>query len=470
MLRRAAGLVPGSEEYYNHAASKQLQLESSMERDADARRRLLAVLDEDFEGLVDCKPSDIRDGDPNPRPCKRRALPWSDSQSNLGGMPIDPRAEALREATQSSVTQWPGERRDVPPIQEADRARYQKWLESSNFPAASDPKIWEAIRTNWISFLSATGSMPNRELAPCRKVVTWGPREWESQQAMIQRFKQDRKTRRCIQQAVWLQFDGLEALAERWPVPIRTIVNQAGLGTEKVPFESWGAKIDLTKRRRGNSILAALVCFLVYSHDEGTLEGMGLEPSEELLESIMDVTEAVGRHGRTSRSRARNPGPVEEAVADLVTELITDPTATFRTNPLLWWVGVLVQSAVQTDRDDYISRGRFDLNILTMDMDIQERLEALLHYSKVFVLDYSMNSWETSASKVDEVHASMAAVDLEWLHVDDNQRPAASADKRTCQSAAWKDLVKHVRAKSKAFLGGRPTTVAGQLRVLLLQG
>ena len=33
-------------------------------------------------------------------------------------------------------------------------------------------------------------------------------------------------------------FDELEALAERWPVPVRTIVNQAGLGTAQGPFES----------------------------------------------------------------------------------------------------------------------------------------------------------------------------------------------------------------------------------------
>ena len=121
----------------------------------------------------------------------------------------------------------------MPPIREADRDRYQKWLESSGFPAASDPKIWEAICTNWIGFLSATGSMPKRELAPCRKVVTWEPRGSESPLAQTKRFQQDRKTRRCIQEAVWLQFDVLEGLAERWPAPVRTIVNQAGLGTEK---------------------------------------------------------------------------------------------------------------------------------------------------------------------------------------------------------------------------------------------
>ena len=354
----------------------------------------------------------------------------------------------------------------MPPIREADRDRYQKWLESSGFPAASNPKIWDAICTNWIGFLSATGSMPKRELAPCRKVVTWEPRGWESPLAQTKRFKQDRKTRRCIQEAVWLQFDVLEGLAERWPAPVRTIVNQAGLGTEKGPFEGWGAMMNLSKRRRGNSILAGLVCFLVHSHDEGTLEEMGLELSEDLLDSIMDVKEADAWYGRIFQRTDRDPGPVEEAILERVTELITDSKATFRTNPLLWWVGILVQSSLQTDGDDYISRGRFDLNILTMDMDIEERLGAVLHYSKAFVLDHSMKTWKTSASWMDEVRVSMAAVDMEWLNADDDQRPAASADMGTCQSAAWKDMAKHVRAQSRAFLGNQPNTVARQLRVL----
>jgi hypothetical protein len=306
--------------------------------------------------------------------------------------------------------------------------------------------------------------MPKRELAPCRKVVTWEPRGSESPLAQKRRFAQDRKTRFHIQAAVWLQFDLLETLAERWPAPVRTIVNQAGLGTEQGPFESWAAKTTLTPRRRGNSIFAALLCFLVHSHDEGTLEEMGLKLSKSLLDSILDVTEAEAWHGRALERTNREPGPVEEAVAELVTELITDPQATCRTNPLLWWVGALVQSALQTDRDDYISRGRFDLNILTMDMDIEERLEALLHYSKVFVLDTSMNTWKTSPDRMDEMRASMAAVDMEWVNADDDQRPA---DMRGCQSAAWRDMVKHVRAQSKAFLGDQPGTVARQLRVLL---
>jgi hypothetical protein len=71
-------------------------------------------------------------------------------------------------------------------------------------------------------------------------------------------------------------------------VPIRTIVNREGLGTEQRPFEGWAATINLTKPRRGDSVLAGLVCFLVRSHDEGTPEEMGLELGKDLLDSIMD--------------------------------------------------------------------------------------------------------------------------------------------------------------------------------------
>jgi hypothetical protein len=48
----------------------------------------------------------------------------------------------------------------------------------------------------------------------------------------------------------------------------------------------------VTRRQRGNSIFAALLCFLVHPHGEGTLEEMGLKLSENLLDSIMDVAEA----------------------------------------------------------------------------------------------------------------------------------------------------------------------------------
>lgn len=380
------------------------------------------------------------------------------------------RAEAIQETMQSSRTLWPDEQSDVPSIKTADRARYQKWIESSDLIAASDPVMWDAIKTNWIAFLSATGDKPSVVLAPCRKLVTWGPGGSESSHAAKKRFKDDRRTRYCIQPAIWLEFDMRQALAERWPVPIRTIVNKAGLGSEQGPFESWAARVHLTKRRRGDSVLAGLVCFLVYCHEEETFDEMGLSPSEDIVHDLFDVREAIAFHGQFSQNNNRDPGPVEEAIRFLVRRLMTDPTATCHTNPLLWWIGILVQSSLSPGTDDFLSRGRFPLNILTMDMDIQERVEAVLHYCKVFVLDDSMSTWEPPIEQyLDEVQTSMAAMDMEWLNAESNQRPPATADRRTCQSAAWKDVTRHVRKQSKAFLGDQPTTVGGQLRVLLQQ-
>lgn len=95
----------------------------------------------------------------------------------------------LESTTPTTLTEWIDERWDVPEIKESDRARYQSWLESSEFGAASDPQQWEAIQTDWISFLSATSLMPKAILAPLRKVVTFGPSDTESSEDQASRFK-----------------------------------------------------------------------------------------------------------------------------------------------------------------------------------------------------------------------------------------------------------------------------------------
>lgn len=179
---------------------------------------------------------------------------------------LDARAKALQESTlPTTPTQWSDEKWDVPPIQESERAQYQRWIESSGFLAASDPAKWDAICRNWISFLSATGTMPKLALAPRRKLVIWGPTDSESPQA-------------------------------------RLIVNQSDSASGTRMFESWAAKVNLGKRRRGNSVWTGLICFLIHSYHEGTLEEMGLEISEEMSESILDVSEAEAWDGAIGQS------------------------------------------------------------------------------------------------------------------------------------------------------------------------
>lgn len=84
---------------------------------------------------------------------------------------------------------------------------------------------------------------------------------------------------------------------------------------------------------------------------------MGLELNEDMLDSIMSVSEADAWHGRIFQCMDRDPGPVESAIEELVTGLTTDPKATYRTNPLLWWIGILVQSSLQTDEDQAYALG-----------------------------------------------------------------------------------------------------------------
>jgi hypothetical protein len=194
---------------------------------------------------------------------------------------------------------------------------------------------------------------------------------------------------------------------------------------------------------------------------------MGLEISEEMSGSILDVSEAEAWYGAIGQSPSRQSGPVEEAVLQLVVEFVADRQATCTSNPLLWWVGILVQSSLQAGADDYISRGRFNLNILPMDLDIRARLEGLLHYSKVLVLDHTMHSWKTSKSRMMEVRGDMAAVNNEWLNADDDRRPEAIVDNRNCSSVAWKDMLKHLQSQCNIYLGKQPGMAVRQFRLLL---
>jgi hypothetical protein len=157
MPRQTVKLLSQLRDSHDSLASYQLQaeLQSCVKRDEsrmqDARRRLLVALASDFpDSEPTLRPSRPLKRPPlehqHPRPSKRPRSRGPIDRPDLGGMPSDPRAVALRESTQSSRTQWPNERSNVPPIREADRAHYQKWLESSGFPAASNPKICQGAQ------------------------------------------------------------------------------------------------------------------------------------------------------------------------------------------------------------------------------------------------------------------------------------------------------------------------------------
>jgi hypothetical protein len=378
------------------------------------------------------------------------------------------REAALELATSPSTrTQWLDERWDVPPIHENDRAVYQSWLESIQFRAASHPEIWQAIKANWISFLSASGGQPSPTLAPNRKKVQWLGGSETQQQRDAHRFQTDRQIRRAVQVAVWKVFDNLEALTERWPPQARRILNQVTDLTK--PFQTLVARPSLRQRRRFNAVWTSLLCFLVYAYDdEGSLEEMGLCLSEEMCDSILDIAEAEA-WSVSPQSMDGPMGQLEAAVQGLCLEMIMDHEPTTTTNPLLWWMAVLVHSSLtplEREMDDYISRGKFHLNILPMDIDVRTRIEALQHYAKVLLLDHIFSTWKTKPDGLQEVQRELNMVSNEWLNAETDQRPPVEDDPRTCQSAAWRSLLIHLRRESDKYLGGQDGTVLGVAQAL----
>ncbi|EXK76052.1 hypothetical protein FOQG_19189 [Fusarium oxysporum f. sp. raphani 54005] len=344
---------------------------------------------------------------------------------------------------------------NVSPIKDEERPLCEEWLQSVGFLApGKDQDMWVAIVQNWEQFLKATKTKITGSGASRRFVQ--GPAA---------------KKREAIKGAFWEKMDGLEGLSERWPVKARRTINQAAEWPDARPFESLAAIWDLDKRRRYQSMWTSMICFLVWTidNDRESLEDMGLELDEELEEDIVDISLAVAPG---SDFFADDDDP-KDAIQGFLTKLITDESVTARKNPLLWWTSILVRSAISGDETkDFISRGTISMNMLPPDVDIKGRIEAIGHYSKVLILDKAFMGWRTGRPDrevlAEEIAQDLNEVDNEWLNIEDGPRPDDRLDRRTCQSPAWKMMLKHLEQEGNQWLGGqKEKTTMWEIRRLL---
>ncbi|KAL5610576.1 hypothetical protein FOBRF1_006693 [Fusarium oxysporum] len=320
---------------------------------------------------------------------------------------------------------------NVSHIKDEERPLCEEWLQSVGFLApGKDQDMWVAIVQNWEQFLKATKTKTTGSGASRRFVQ--GP---------------PAKKREAIKGAFWENMDGLEGLSERWPVKARRTINQTAEGPDARPFESLAAIWDLEKMRRYQSMWTRMICFLVWTidNDRESLKDMGLELDEELEEGIVDISQAVAPG---SNFFADDDDP-KDAIQGFLTKLITDKSATARKNPLFWWTSILLRSAISDDGEkDFISRGTISMNMLPPDVAIKDRIEAIRHYSKVLILDKAFMGWRTGRPGpevwAEEIALDLNKVDNEWLNKEDGQRPDDCLDRRTCQSTAWKRVLKHL--------------------------
>ncbi|KAH6977803.1 hypothetical protein EDB82DRAFT_546266 [Fusarium venenatum] len=320
------------------------------------------------------------------------------------------------------------------------------------------------IKRNWIGYLSATSPTPEVALAPNRKVVqfTGGDEDddgVENARGQKRRFADDRRRRMTIQSAFWNDLDGIEAMTERWPRAPRAALNNQGA------FESLAAVYDLGKRRRYQSIWTSLVGFIAHSHSEGTLEEMGMRLTESQIDDILDVEQEVWQVDLKAIARNREKGGFEYIwvpIRQLLMKTLRKAQSTPRNNPHVWWIAVLARSAVSSDSDiDFISRGRFHRNPMPMDVDLRERLEAIVYYSKVLVLDSAFSTWSERSER------------SEWvIEINDEggSRPARpSGDGGPVYSTAvWQSVVAHIAEQTERHLGGKQKTAIYRLRMLAI--
>ncbi|OBR02166.1 hypothetical protein CH63R_14467 [Colletotrichum higginsianum IMI 349063] len=332
-------------------------------------------------------------------------------------------------------------RHDVPAIRFEERPLCDGWLRSVGFLVPGrDGDEWDAIKKNWLGFLTATRP----------------PERGTGQTA-------ERRGRRAIQVAFWNGADGLEALAERWPAPARRMLTQTAEEPHAPPFESLGPKWLLDRRRRFQSMWTGLVCFLAYSAQHGTLEAMGLSLDQARTNDLLNLIQEVA-----TASASGNPNPLFAPTLAFLLGSIADKEATARTNAILWWTAVLVRSALASDDegDDFISRGAFAANIVPIDTPLHDRVESMLHYSRVFVLHQASNLLPGLPGFANEIQGDLNAVDIAWLNNDSGPRPTDCCDGRTCTSVAWRAMLAHLRSEADNALGstvGTPMYEVAQL-------
>ena len=395
---------------------------------------------------------------------------------------------ALQRSTQPDLLPQNKEvRHSIVPLSETQRAGCKTWLQEMNFlrpGEEEDEEVWAKIKRNWIGYLSATSPTPEVALAPNRKVVqfTGGDEDddgVENARGQKRRFADDRQRRMTIQSAFWNDLDLMEAMTERWPRAARVALNSMDEGNggdgDQGAFESLAAVYDLGKRRRYQSIWMSLVGFIAHSHSEGTLGEMGLRLTESQIDDILDIEQEIWQIDTRAIARRREKGGFEDVwvpIRQLLIEALRKPKSTPRNNPLVWWIAVLARSAVSGDSDiDFISRGRFHKNPMPMDVDLRERLEAIVHYSKVLVLDGAFSTWSERSERsewVMEVQSRLNMVSFEWIDDEGGSRPAGpSGDGGPVYSTdAWQSVVAHIAEQTERHLGGKQKTAIYRLRML----
>ncbi|KAF7586407.1 hypothetical protein BBP40_008930 [Aspergillus hancockii] len=225
-----------------------------------------------------------------------------------------------------------------------------------------------------------------------------------------------------IADAVIPLFTTANALVERWPTVIRKSLNwTTSRPSQRTPeYDSWARPRELEKRKQAVSVWTSFLAFLTFHwHDygsDGALEAMGLR----LPWLFKDGIDTIHDYAESGRSQTA----LRHAIKGFLIQVITDAQATPQTNPLVWWLAILIQTGVLDDQP------RWQVAQLQDTLDFSGKLEAVDHYARVLVLEYAFSRWLGDASphgmspaQKGQVVEALDEVSLDWLDRDEKCPP-----------------------------------------------
>ena len=209
-----------------------------------------------------------------------------------------------------------------------------------------------------------------------------------------------------------------------WPESILIKLNQtSGNDREAAPFDSWHGPPGLKKRMQSTRVWTELIQFFVleyhinnisWSNDNssitlrdtsGYLSEMGFTISEDddLGDDILDIVQGS----------IFGIEQMKDSIHNLCLNFIMQVDPTPQNNPLLFWVGLCLQT------EEFGNQQRLEIGSLKDELTMREKLEAFIHYARVFIMDYAYTSWLRSDTVAEEwkiaVEAALNSKNRVWI-------------------------------------------------------
>ena len=181
-----------------------------------------------------------------------------------------------------------------------------------------------------------------------------------------------------IYTAVGNLFTVTSGTVERWPRILEALFCQ-GRHDSDASFETWERPRDLDKHRRAVFVWSSMLAFIVahWTYDADILENMELLLSEDLKSAIDDISYWC--------KTGDNVGRISAAAKHIFMKAIMDSNPWPGTNPMLWWLAVIIKSHLLDSKPEFPIGGIDKHSVPALSFDCQ--LEALNHYARVMTLE-----------------------------------------------------------------------------------